>query len=222
MTTTTTAPLAAARHVAPATETDREAVAGVLAAAFADDPVFAWIEPDPATRQALLPGLFAAFTAVFARHEATHLARVDDDPAGAALWAPPGVEAVHPDDAGILDAAIGTMAPAAIERTAACMEAFAAVHPSDPAWYLNLLGVAPDHQGAGIGSALLRRVLDRCDERGEPAYLEATSRRNRALYQRHGFRVIRLVPLPDGPTVYAMWRAPVMPPSPPWPRWDRS
>jgi GNAT superfamily N-acetyltransferase len=64
-------------------------------------------------------------------------------------------------------------------------------------------------QGAGLGGALRAPILARCDRDGVPAYLEATSDRNRALYERHGFRVRGAIPLPDGPRVWAMWRDPV-------------
>jgi GNAT superfamily N-acetyltransferase len=76
-------------------------------------------------------------------------------------------------------------------------------------WYLLYLGVAPGRQGQGIGSALLRPVLDACDRTRTPAYLEATSERNRALYARHGFLAGDPLPLPErGPTVVPMWREP--------------
>jgi hypothetical protein len=40
--------------------------------------------------------------------------------------------------------------------------------------------------------------------------LEATSKRNRDLYERLGFRVIRTIELPAGPTLWAMWREHVL------------
>lgn len=206
------------RAVSRASAWDRGGLVAVLSAAFADDPVFTWIEPDPAARRAVLPEVFAGLAAAFARHDATHVARVDGVTAGAALWAPPGADAVHPDDAPVLDDALAGLAPSAVERFGACVEAFGAARPEEPAWYLGFLGAAPAHQGRGVGSALLRTVLDRCDRQGEPAFLEATSPRNRVLYERHGFRLLREIPLPEGPPGYAMWRRPVMPPSPPWPR----
>ncbi len=206
--TTATAP---APTIARATAWDRGGLVAALAAAFADDPVFAWIEPDAAVRIAALPAFFGGFAEAFARHDASDLARIDGTAVGAALWAPPGVAAVHPDDEEQLGTDLAVLAPAALERLAACLDAFAAVHPDEPAWYLAFLGATPDHQGRGVGSALLRAVLDRCDAAGQPAYLEATSARSRALYQRHGFRCRREIPLPGGPTTYAMWRAPILP-----------
>jgi hypothetical protein len=52
-------------------------------------------------------------------------------------------------------------------------------------------------------------MLERCDSEGVPAYLEATSARNRTLYRRHGFEDQKALNLPDGgPPMYPMWRQP--------------
>ncbi|HYH33017.1 MAG TPA: GNAT family N-acetyltransferase [Pseudonocardia sp.] len=189
----------------PATAADRAELTRVLAAAFADDPVFAWLVPDRAARLPRLEPVFDAFADAFARHDETHLA---DDGAvhGAAVWAPPGVEPVHPDDEPAFDARIGAVLGEHAARVEICMARFAAIHPHEPAWYLQFLGVDPAEQGRGLGSLLLRDVLARADAADQPAYLEATSPRNRALYERHGFTCIADIPLPDGPTGYAMWR----------------
>ena len=45
-------------------------------------------------------------------------------------------------------------------------------------WYLHHVGVDPDHQGGGIGSALVKSGLARAAEDGIPAYLEAGNPRN--------------------------------------------
>jgi hypothetical protein len=60
----------------------------------------------------------------------------------------------------------------------------------------------PDHNEVAPG------LLDRADREGSPAYLEATSRRNRALYERHGFVTIGELTVADCPPLYAMWRPP--------------
>ena len=51
----------------------------------------------------------------------------------------------------------------------------AAQHPEEPHWYLPFVGTRPDRQSRGLGSAVMRPVLDACDVAGLPAYLEATS-----------------------------------------------
>jgi ribosomal protein S18 acetylase RimI-like enzyme len=207
MTTTPITPLPVAASdaaVRPAGPADRATVGGVLAAAFADDPVFAWLVPDRAERVAMLPSAFDAFAEAFARHGATHL-RAD---AGVAMWSPPGAAPVHPDDEDRLGARLAADFGPHMGRVAAAMEVFGAAHPEEPAWFLQFLGVEPGRQGQGHGSALLRAVLDDADRAGEAAYLEATSPANRRLYERHGFRRVADLALPGGPTAYAMWRDP--------------
>lgn len=192
----------------PATRSDRSGVAAALSGAFVDDPVFEWIFPDRATRVPLLPPLFEAFAEAFARHDETHVVVTQDAVTGVAMWSPPGVEPVHPDDERVLEERVGPVLGEHADRWDACLELFGAAHPSEPAWFLQFVGVHPDHQGRGLGSVLLRDVLARADAAGEAAYLEATNERNRALYERHGFRSVGELTLPDGPTAFAMWREP--------------
>src|SRR5204863_8595994 len=74
-------------------------------------------------------------------------------------------------------------------------------HPHRPAsHYLTVMGVEPSAQGRGLGSALLQPVLGEADREGVPAYLEASTPRSRALYERNGFAVTGEVRLPrNGP-----------------------
>jgi GNAT superfamily N-acetyltransferase len=205
----------------PAERTDRQGLTRVLTAAFVDDPVFTWLVPDRSQREPLLPLIFDAFAEAFARHDQTHVTgpggevtgkvtgKVTGEVTGVALWAPPGVAPVHPDDEAGFGGRLAELAGPHLERFGTCMELFEAAHPAEPAWFLQFLAVDPAHQGHGHGSALLRTVLDGADRAGEAAYLEATSDRNRALYERHGFSCTADLVLPDGPTAYAMWRDPV-------------
>ena len=62
-------------------------------------------------------------------------------------------------------------------------------HPAEPHYYLPVAGVKTQWQGRGLGTALMRPVLERCDDGKLPAYLDATSPRNRPLCQRHGFEI---------------------------------
>jgi ribosomal protein S18 acetylase RimI-like enzyme len=73
-------------------------------------------------------------------------------------------------------------------------------HLREPHVYIPYLGVAPRSQGQGLGTALLRGTLDRCDGKRLPAYLEATSERNVALYERLGFRHLSEFKLGSSPT----------------------
>jgi hypothetical protein len=52
-------------------------------------------------------------------------------------------------------------------------------------------------------------VLQRCDRERVPAFLEASTARNRALYERHGFAVTEEFALGRGaPPQWRMWREP--------------
>jgi ribosomal protein S18 acetylase RimI-like enzyme len=71
-------------------------------------------------------------------------------------------------------------------------------HLQEPHYYVRTLGVATRFQGQGLGTALLRPTLDRCDQEGLPAYLEASTERSAALYERLGFVHLGELRVPDG------------------------
>jgi GNAT superfamily N-acetyltransferase len=205
VTRNTLAPAVSLHHlVRRSNEADLTAMADALAAAFYDDPVVRWIMPDDARRSADLAGLFAIFGARFQPHGENC---VNETATGAALWLPPFATFTPEDDARFA-AALMAAAAEDVERLGMFSETMEAAHPIDPHHYLMLLGVAPAQQGTGVGSALLREVLDVADAAGEPAYLEATTERNRGLYERHGFEVTRELRCADCPPVWAMWRDP--------------
>jgi ribosomal protein S18 acetylase RimI-like enzyme len=206
--TATTSSTSTRVHVRTATPEDHADVVAALAAAFQTDPVFAWIIPDHTRRAATTRPFFAELTTAIGRHGAS-LTTGDDS--GAALWVPPGEQAVDVADAEAFEARLVEIAGPDAERMGTCVSVLEDSHPHEPHWYLNFLGVAPGLQGCGIGSAMLQHALARVDAEGMPAYLEATSPDNRRLYERHGFVVTREIGLPDGPTLYAMWRDPAPP-----------
>ena len=184
-------------------DADLAVAVDTLAAAFYDDPVLTWLCPDDERRRNVLPGWFDVITRSLSHHRAIHLSA---DDAGAAVWVPPGVPMVEDDEA--FGGGMVNVSPVDAERFGTLIGKAEAVHPEEPHWYLFLVGVVPDRQGQGLGSALIREVLDRCDRDGTPAYLESTRPENRRLYRRHGFEVTGEIVLPDGPTPATMWREP--------------
>jgi GNAT superfamily N-acetyltransferase len=186
--------------VRKATVADVPRLADTLAEAFFDDPVMSWCYPDAARRAQLLPEGFGALLEATLPHGGVDT--VTDDIAGA-LWVPADA---HLDDEQ-LGEQLALIAEEYIERFVTLQELMDARHPTDEAHqYLFILGTRTAWQSEGIGSALLRSMLSECDKTGTPAYLEATSERNRNLYHRHGFEVVDVPRLPDGPPVYCMWR----------------
>jgi len=171
---------------------DLTGAAGVLAAAFQDDPVFAWCIPDATRRAAVLPTFFRIVANAIAVHDDIHVAGGID---GAAMWLPPGAGPI--DD---LEAPFAELLGDDAERTFELVGLLEDHHPHAPHHYLWFLGVAPSAQGQGIGGALLQDGLT------GPAYLEATSKDNRRLYERHGFEVVDELTTSGSPTIWAMWR----------------
>jgi GNAT superfamily N-acetyltransferase len=181
---------------------DVDRLSGTLGAAFFDDPVMSWCYPDPDARRQVLPQFFRAIITASLPHGG--IDTVPGELAGA-VWVPPGAELDEEELAGDLVDLSG-------DHTARLMTLLALVdpeHPRDvPHQYLFVLGTRPGWQSQGLGSALLRAVLDPCDDAGTPAYLEATSERNKQLYLRHGFEVRTTIHMPGGPPVWCMWREP--------------
>lgn len=188
-----------------AEQEDAPALAGALSRAFQEDPVFRWVVPDGSRRRERLPSVFAAFVDLYLPYQATYLA---GDGLGGALWAPAGSELPAEDEIDAfgdrLAASLGGDAERALELGAILEEH----HPETPAFHLQFMGVVPGQQGRGIGSRLLATGLEVCDVGGVPAYLEATSPDNRRLYERHDFHTIAQIDLPQGPSLWAMWREP--------------
>jgi GNAT superfamily N-acetyltransferase len=182
MTMTPTIP---ATQVRRATSGELPALAHVLTRAFEDDPVAAWFFPDAARRREQLArfygDLFLARMAL-GRDEIY----TDDGLCGVASWTPPGLGHSSAIDTMRLlprmAALWGRWLPRALRGLAYMESKF----PETPHWHLPFLGVLPEGQGQGIGSSLMRPILERCDRDGTPAYLEASTARNRALYLRHG------------------------------------
>ena len=188
--------------VRSASRDEESAVSAVIALAFATDPMARWSLRDPHTYLAVMPDLIRAFGAAAYDSDSAY---VSDDFGGAALWLPPGVE----PDIETLERLIKTHAdPAILSDVDAIFEGMARYHPQVPHWYLPLIGADPTRQSRGVGSALMRHALARCDREGTAAYLESSNPRNISLYQRHGFEVLGTIQTGSSPVLTPMLRPP--------------
>jgi GNAT superfamily N-acetyltransferase len=183
-------------------------VARTLAQAFYEDPHFRWCIRDDSKRMHRLERGFATFVSrVWLRqHEGyTHERLI-----GAALWMPPNTWHLRPLAQLLLLPAIVRDLRADTPRLLEALAFIEKKHPREPAhWYLPVVGVVPAWQGRGYGTALLRRVLERCDAEHVPAYLEAGTPRSRALYERNGFETVEECHYAkDAPPLWRMWREP--------------
>ena len=188
-----------------ATGQDLPMLVETLVAAFVDDPVMTWCIPDAHRRPQILRAIFEI--AVDVNQPYGELYTTDPVPVAGAVWVPPGCQPSG-EHAEQLAAWYIEAAEENADRAVAILERMEEGHPQEPHDYLFLLGTRPEWQSRGLGSALLREVLERCDRERRPAYLEASSEGNRRLYRRHGFEVTAEIKLPDGPTMWPMWREP--------------
>ena len=187
-------------HVA--TEADETRVIDAIVLAFAGDPVARWIWPDPHDYLRNMPGFTRAFGGVAL---AQGTAYRTEDWGGAALWIPPNAAL---DEEVLGELLEKTVAPAVLADLLAVFEHMAENHPTDPHWYLPLIGVDPAHQGRGHGGTLMAYALSQCDRDRAPAYLESTNPRNVSLYQRHGFEALSTIQIGSSPPLVPMLRAP--------------
>ncbi|MFD8964502.1 GNAT family N-acetyltransferase [Streptomyces sp. NPDC059568] len=184
---------------------DRATLVRLLEEAFDDDPVSCWVFPDAAHRHKV-HGLFLG---VFADIALAHgWVDIMEDETAMALWL--HVPAGAPEGEDDTPALMRETADPDNERTELVGRLTGAIHPHDRAHeYLMMIAVSPEHQGRGLGRALIEPVLERCDRDGVAAYLEASSERSRGLYERLGFAFMgTTVDLPDGPHMWPMWREP--------------
>ncbi len=185
-----------------AAATDKAPAVDTVVLAFAADPVARWSWPHGQQYLANMPRLVAAFGG---RAFDLGSAYCTDAHAGVALWLPPGV---HPDEDRLGELVETTVSASIRHDVFAVFEQMAKYHPTDPHWYLPLIGVDPAHQGKGLGDALMTYALQRCDRDHVPAYLESTNPRNISLYRRHGFEVLGTIQAGSSPPLAPMLRQP--------------
>lgn len=191
----------------------RAQAADMLAWAFQSDPIYCELFPDSDVRKKALANMFSGVVGYALRYGE---ALTTPEIRGVACWLPPGnaevtLWRIARTGFGLVRGIFG-YSQEARKRFLAGITHTEAVHKrlmTVRHWYLWLLGVAPDRQGHGYGSALLQPILARADEAGLPCYLETQTEWNVTFYQRRGFEVAETGPLPgvDLP-VWHMVRSP--------------
>jgi predicted N-acetyltransferase YhbS len=198
-------PRPAAPATRPAEPSDRPLLADVLARAFWDDPILAWLLPHEPSRYHRLKLFFEVELLSYERHNEIF---TTTDLSAAALWARPNqwrtpVAEILRSGPKLL-ASMRTRSIVGL-RFLTKMES---IHPTEEHWYLGVVGADPARQGIGAGKAVIDAGLERCDEEGLPAYLESSKARNVPYYERFGFKVTSELMYPGGPTLFPMWRDP--------------
>jgi GNAT superfamily N-acetyltransferase len=173
-----------------------------LVSAFAADPIARWMYHAPDQYLLHIPRLFRALGASSFEAGAAHRFA---DGAGVAIWLPPGVRGDNaPVEAVIAESLAGDLQ----REVGTALEMTDHYRPSEPHWYLSLIGVEALHRNKGFGAALLEHGLQQCDREHRAAYLWSSNEQNTSLYQRHGFEVVATIQVGSSPPIFPMLRPP--------------
>jgi ribosomal protein S18 acetylase RimI-like enzyme len=172
----------------------------VMTLAFGNDPLARWLYPD--SQQYLR--YFANFIRLYGG-KAFDLgsAFYVGDFVATALWLPPNVE---PDKQGLMSLFESTIPKEIRNDLFTILEEKGNYRPTEPHWYLPMIGTDPVYQGRGVGSALLRHTLNVIDRDGKPAYLESSNPKHINFYKKFGFEVIGKIQTGSSPPIFPMRR----------------
>lgn len=186
-----------------ATASDQDQAVAVIVIAFSSDPVTRWAYPDPYHYLSYFPKVVRAFGGNAFEHNSAYYA---EGFSGAALWLPPDVQSQEEEMMALVEQ---TVKGPKQEEMFSVFEQMGSYHPEEPHWYLPLIGVDPTLQGKGLGSALMKHAVIKCDQENRLAYLESSNPRNIPLYERHGFEILGTIQVGSSPPIYPMLRKPV-------------
>jgi ribosomal protein S18 acetylase RimI-like enzyme len=171
---------------------------GTFARAFQHDPLFGYLIPDDSRRPQLSTRAFTALLRFGLHGGETYATSCNVE--AAAIWFPPDT---HPSFLALVRSAglVATLSlgPGMLLRFWKYQQhsdRLRRQHAPFRHWWLQLLGVDPNHQGKGLATALLEPMLQRFDRDKMPCCLETMNEKNVSLYERFGFRVVARGELP--------------------------
>jgi predicted N-acetyltransferase YhbS len=177
------------------------AIATMLARAFADDPMILV----SLAREDVEDRIRHYFTLILEQWADLGVLWEAGEAAGAVTWlSPEHVDALATSNT-VIRESVHALSPDEGVRHDALWSWVESRIPDEPHWFLDLIGVDPDRQGAGTGRALVDFGLDLARRDGLPAFLETGVARNVGYYERFGFRVTMHGDAPmNGPHVWFM------------------
>jgi GNAT superfamily N-acetyltransferase len=186
---------------------DAQAAAAVLADGFDQEPALRTLLPDAAARRKMLELTLRVRLHDPLRRGTVHGAWIGGELGAVAVWYAPGAPMLSGFGAlralltlpSVVTSLAGAFAPAVRLLASDVRGAGRLFRTRRPAvrqavrgltWRLDLLATVPARRGMGLARALLDRQLQRCDEDGAAAWLEATDPVNPPIYERFGFETL--------------------------------
>jgi GNAT superfamily N-acetyltransferase len=185
----------------------------VVAAAFFDYPMFTIYFPDPKKRARILPWYLVNVLNCALRYGEVYTTA---EISGVIFTLPPGHTKISQSEY-IQNGFLLTPLLLGFRdyvRSQECEKFVADMHEKimddRPHYYLWGLTVDPSQKRKGIGTALLRPVIEKADVEKKPIYLETHDEKNVAYYQRMGFSLVRTDMFPKFDlAIWCMLREPV-------------
>ncbi|WP_156307279.1 GNAT family N-acetyltransferase [Sphingobacterium endophyticum] len=179
---------------------DEARAISALTLAFSIDPMMRWSLPNAEKYLEIFSSIGMAFGGNAFEKGTAYMA---ESFAGIALWLPPGLGSDEEELTKLFNENVCKEIKQDMTNIFQQMEKF---RPSEPHWYLPMIGVDPAYQNMGVGSALMIEALKIVDHDGSMAYLESSNPKNISLYERHGFEVIGEIQSGSSPILRPMMR----------------
>ena len=184
----------ASHDVVPLDRSDSVRAGEVMGRAFYHTDQWASLLPDPNVRQKKLEQMCAG--TVKLTYAAGGLVETTTGFEAVAMWLPPGKSiGLWPVvKSGFASARFVVTPPFPnLRRLTATMRQFDDIHHEqmpDPHWYLLALGVDPESQRSGYGTALVSKGIERANRDNRPIYVETETEANASFYERLGFETL--------------------------------
>jgi ribosomal protein S18 acetylase RimI-like enzyme len=192
------------------TSEDVAVAADVLAQAFENDPLCAFILPNKRTRVATLRKFFRPYGEVGVLNGRGF--GVGEPIQGVAFWEFPehGGISISIRMLGKFLPLLFSAYPIGLYRSRAIRRTLDDLHTqyaAGPHFYLDNLGVLPEAQGRGLSSKLIQPILEIADSQQAVVYTDTVTPENVLLYEHFGFQCVAIEPVANtGITVFALRR----------------
>lgn len=173
------------------TPADIERTTAMMAQVFCHDPAWTYVVPQSQHRQATLARLFRGVIAMYIRHQQGY--GVADPLQGVAIWSVPHQRRASPLGLLSVETFKLLLTPgmwSVLKRSLQLARATAALkkkHVHEPHYYLEALAVAPEAQGQGLASKLVRPFLAQAQAQSLSVYLDTSNASNVRIYEHYGF-----------------------------------